>query len=377
MSTRARDNLDASGIQIGPTQTEYPFQALGDTVTAIHRRRRKATAYTPLTLGTTVDPVDPLAYLVAEGPPQRTDHGNVEWLRTYAHVPADQVEFSSLAITKPAFPSADFEGYWVDNTTSEGTVNVWGLAEGVVVSPYPSGGTFTITYKTSTTAALAYDASNATVQAAIEGLADFISDGNSVLDCTNNAGNIYLYLTTSADQVSVDATNLTPAHVTSETSGGGNTTYNHYVARTTINVNYPAHGQTGTFNIRYLNGTTGAGTVKAVDYLDANNFTYSNASSTAPLTFTHARLFVRTYTPGVDRVQTRRTSAFYLPGVTAGITTPADIPVPAVALNDLVLLLAVCENTSGFIDYDADALTRWLDGPIYTQTTIAILADSL
>lgn len=80
---------------------------------------------------------------------------------------------------------------------------------------------------------------------------------------------------------------------------------------------------------------------------------------------------VRSYVPGVSRLKTKRISSYYLPGVTAGITTAADISVPAVLLNDASFLSLVASTLSGYSTYDADPLAFWL-GQIYVQTVIQI-----
>jgi len=82
---------------------------------------------------------------------------------------------------------------------------------------------------------------------------------------------------------------------------------------------------------------------------------------------------LRDYTPGTDRIRTKITENFYLPGFTVGIATANDIPVPDPALNDATLLGLVISTTSGYEVYDADALDYWEGrAPIYRQATIDI-----
>lgn len=81
-----------------------------------------------------------------------------------------------------------------------------------------------------------------------------------------------------------------------------------------------------------------------------------------------AGVFVRDYTPGTDRVGRRVNQSFYLPGVTPGIATPTDIPLPDTLLNDANFLAAIAANATGYETYDATELSRWNDWPIYTQT---------
>lgn len=321
------------------------------------------------------DPGDLFALLVSENRRAQAE-GFLDFARVFARVPLPQVETTTLPISKPPFPSADFEEFWVDNTTSEGTVNVWGVAEPVTVSRFATGGTFTVSYKTSTTAALAYDASDATIKAAIDALADMVTDGRTVT-VTNDLedGGLLTLVFSGAGLDDADlgfnTASLSPACVSAIDDRFSNT---HYLraARTTINVEYPGHGETGTFDIRYLGATTGGGTVLEVTRVDDNNFSFPNADAVPPITFDFARVFLRTYTPGLARIRARRTSTYYLPGYTDGVATAAEIPIPAIAENDNVLLLAVCESLTGYIDYSADALDNWLGGPIKVQTVIAV-----
>jgi hypothetical protein len=106
--------------------------------------------------------------------------------------------------------------------------------------------------------------------------------------------------------------------------------------------------------------TTGYTVVNAttIDFLGVNIGAYA----------TSVAKYLRDYSPGSDRVGCRFTQRFYLPGVTTSITTAADIPMPAVLVNDADFLAAVVANLTGYLTYDADELTRWNGWPIYTQT---------
>lgn len=81
--------------------------------------------------------------------------------------------------------------------------------------------------------------------------------------------------------------------------------------------------------------------------------------------------FLRSYTPGPDRVRIRKTKSFYLPGLTLGIASAQDIPVPNPLTNDIEFLTQVVTTLSGFVTYDANPLDFW-KGPIYQQELIAI-----
>ena len=132
-----------------------------------------------------------------------------------------------------------------------------------------------------------------------------------------------------------------------------------------------AHGIAGTESIivagvggstaRYGIVAPGAYTVVDANTIDVLGYNLGTAAISLAK-------YLRDYTPGTDRVGLRRTQKFYLPGVTSGITTPADIPLPALLVNDVELLASLLANTTGYQTYDASELSRWNDGPIYTQT---------
>lgn len=87
---------------------------------------------------------------------------------------------------------------------------------------------------------------------------------------------------------------------------------------------------------------------------------------------TQAGKYLRDYSSGQDRIVTKQVSQFYLPGISAGITTAADITIPTPLLNDAAFLAAALANTSGFLNYDTDSLEQWLDSSIYRLNSVQI-----
>lgn len=81
--------------------------------------------------------------------------------------------------------------------------------------------------------------------------------------------------------------------------------------------------------------------------------------------------------PTAGPVAIKRVSDFYLPGVSSGITTPADIPVittkkdPVSWLAEIVAYVAGGSLSSYFTTIDGTPMERWLGGPIYQQVTIS------
>ncbi len=91
--------------------------------------------------------------------------------------------------------------------------------------------------------------------------------------------------------------------------------------------------------------------------------------------WTRLSIYSRAYTHGPDRVRAKKTKTFYLPGMTLGIASETDIPIPSPLINDTEFLTQVIAVTSGFLTYDANPL-EFYSGPIYQQEVIAIdMAD--
>jgi hypothetical protein len=89
----------------------------------------------------------------------------------------------------------------------------------------------------------------------------------------------------------------------------------------------------------------------------------------------YAAEYLRDYVPGADRVGSKSVTTFYLPGVTPGISTPADIPLPAPLINDNEFIAEIVSTLTGYIDYDAQTIAPWR-GPIYMlETTQIDMAD--
>jgi hypothetical protein len=381
-----QDGNFTNAIQDGPARIFYPFinAPTKDTTTkgTVRNYVVVPSSYTPAAALST-DPADNTQYLLQES--ELTVEGGLgRYSRTYCKVPTDQVDYSSLVITKPAFPTNDYNGAYVDSTSATATANVWTSVISATVSGYPTGGTFTVTFKTSTTAALNTTDSAATIAAAINALASVVADGFTVSVANNltTAGSLVFTRATGTYQFvsgnwSINSASITPAVTTFTTTVS--LTFGFYCARTSPNVNKTSHGVNVNSYVRMMASSSGAGALVLVDSVpDANNFTYF-ANSSSYFTLTGYRTIQRTYTPGTDRVLTKLTDKFYLPGVTAGITTGADIPVPDVAINDVQLLNLIVGSATGFQNYDAEPVTAWPSepSPIFRQRFIQIDVDDL
>lgn len=239
---------------------------------------------------------DPFAYLIAE-----TDPNNVNSLvalvtRTFARIPAPQVRYSSIPITKP--------------------------------------------------------------NASILGQVDRFLFSDSTL--ASNLGLTYTYL------VYIWGNNQIygPAKTSTSANSGANTrvtcTAHGYAGTETL----LAYGNSGSAQISIL-FVAGTYTVIDANTIDLLNVNY--ASATIKLA-----AFYRNYTPGPTNVGVRITENFYLPGVTAGISTGADIAIPSPLLNDAQFLFFVVTYLSGYQTYNSSQPDQWNNTPIYMMTVTEI-----
>lgn len=391
----ARDGAydQVGGLSVGVPEITFPFIRNGDSVARIIRRRAKQTpaawladrAAARFTPGEFFDTEYADAVLVEQTEPSTTETGLYAIGRTFATVPGDQITYGSRVITKPDASSygtllaASIVDYTEGAAVSAGAAYSYGGSYFAGLGVFrintcsgtrtlPTGGTFTLTYKTSTTAALAYNESASNIAAALNALASVVSDGLTFSASGQiSTGQVDLTITvgSTATSVTSNGASLTAA------AAGSIFTYRPSTTSQTLRVGSRAtigsHGFSGTENLLVGAAAVSLFPPSLWSVVDANTIaTYYDGS------FISASEKTRSYTPGTDRVRIRKTQRFYLPGYTTGITTPADIPLPTLLINDEAFLDAIASNTMGFTDYDASELTRWNDWPIYTQTFEAL-----
>ena len=387
MAAPYTDGTFTSAVQDGPYRKWYPFvnSPTKDTNTegSIYSYVVLAANYVPGASNITA-PHANTQYLVSESE-LTLDNAVGRFTRTFSEVPGPQTYYSTIVLNKPAFPTNDYAGAYVDSTSETAIANVWSAAitSDSVGTRVATGGTFTVTYKTSTTAALNFNDSTATVAAAINALADLVTDATtvSVLDRFSVEGRIRITRATGAGSMtdmSVNRASLTPTCATADVETSATSTY--YAAPAAIEVTEAAHGLITNAQVRwYSTAPSGAGTLGTITNTGANTFTLPTSDASSPPNPVYYRKLVRTYTPGTDRLLAKITDTFYLPGVTANITTPEDIPIPSLAINDTQLLALVVGSATGYQNYDAEALTGWPteDSPIYKQRLIQINVDGL
>jgi hypothetical protein len=208
-------------------------------------------------------------------------------------------------------------------------------------------GTFTITAFSETTSALNYNSNIAAIQSALNNLTNVQSRGNVVVTTSsgtstilNSSSNVAAFSIGFANNVfSGNAVSLTPSGSTItivKTDGTiGRTQQITFAAASATRTLYAAGHEIDAGETIYIRNT---GSVFAniapskVTVIDANTIQLTVAASdtwasVASITEMGPRTKVN-YEPGSVVIRSKTTTDFYLPGVTAGITTADDIPIP-------------------------------------------------
>lgn len=358
---------------------------------------------------------DPFAFLVNESEPS-IDRAVARFDRRYCRVPGDQVSYpGSLYINLPDVPDSltiSLPYYTVDGTTKKaiegstggpngatyltaaGVRYIWaptnrffGIMKATqgVVTP-ATGGTFTLTYKTSTTAAIAYNDTIANIFTALNALADVTTDGitfnlgaNSL--ATASQGYLQVGTLTAGKPLLAPVTmtsSLTPAAAATVgtlflNSGGLSYCNIAIFGRATVT----AHGwSAGTLMIGSAYAYHEATVTTEWVSVDANTIAFARLIGLmGDYIEIYMGQFARAYTPTTRLVATRQTDSFYLPAVTTGITTAADIP-RAAGLQTPTTLIDGVLTTTGFQTHRTEGPKSW-QGPILKLSTVDINVDDI
>jgi len=417
--------------QDGRTESTYPFLKNGDTAPVIYSRKlmQRAPYYVPLKPGTERDSVwpngDPTAFNLPDSPIENTGISDlITFRRQYARIPGPQVTYpGSRYFTKPEYTPTAATNPFDIGAASEGVMTKWSdwsslgnasytSANGIfsdgdskVYAPvkvpsaqvvgYASAGTFTLTYGASTTANLNYNDSTTTIATAINGLAAIISAGITATVAVSglansvSGGGLDITLAGGTDvarqvPITLDATGLTVSTSKNPTTSVVSANYQQIKLPTHLTVT--GHGLTTSLDLAIV-WATPSSFLLPVNYwgsIDANtlwvspwgNNTYT-AIYVGTYSYTYAGAAAVTYAAGIRLARTRVTERFYLPGVTAGITTAADITVSAGLQNPDDFLDALLTPLTGWQIYESSGPSFWMDGPIYRTETIEVNFDDL
>lgn len=395
-------------VPVGARRFEYPFLKNGDRVSAVFEEEywQKFSTYFPENQPIPHSELRDF-YLINESIPVEFMAGLVRFTRTFARIPVQQSVPSSLFVTKPDissiggadsgnvgdFTAAVTEGNdngpgYVYGGYSFASPNAYTRVPGSSLVTEASGGTFTLTYKGDTTGSLNYNDSGATIAAALNALGDVIADGLTFTAesgiSTSSTATLQLTLTagTTTSPVTMDASSLDPAasrtaftwmiHATLQTIFIG--------ARVTL----ASHGFDAGENLLVYGANELAGeggvTFELLPPSTLWSVIDSNTIAFAPIRGAHARTIFGQeafgYTPGTVLTRCKRVSDFYLPGVSVGIATADDIPLPTFQGDAATLLAAILAGSTS-INYEVGELTQWRDSPILMRTVTTINADQL
>ena len=383
-----------SGIYVWRA-TAYLSSSIGPAIAS--------TSVTRAVTSPAVDTDDPTAFIVDEQEPDSAllELGVARWTRSYANVPAQTVHYSSRAITKPVIPNQATTATSIRNWIAAGTeitsaiknsTGYWSndnrvfspyKAISVIESTLATAGNFTLTYKTSTTANIAYNANNATINAALNGLASVVADGltfsaNTDLTVSNGVLTLTITAGTTTTAVTMDVTGLTVSNGVEHQRAFSDlvsSTVQYISLACTISVT--SHGFDASKALVLIDTANGY-------VIDANHFaiydantvqipqTYSPVNAYASATI--AVQYLRNYTPGATVLGSKITESFYLPGFTPGVNSAADIPITAPAISDADVIAAVLSaGTYKTVDFSGPDF--WL-GPIYRTVKTELNFDS-
>lgn len=184
--------------RIAQRPREYPFRFNGDVATYIYESTYAVDIgrFTPTAAGT-VDPENAAAYLLEETKPEIQQGRIATFRRTYSTVPTTQTVRSSFVLSKPSlsgvFPQnfGPFVVFRPDSTLERYDAYLRKVVTFDTGAPsaFPTGGTYTLTFNGNTTTALAHNATDVTVQTALNALASVTARGGlSVTGAFNTVG---------------------------------------------------------------------------------------------------------------------------------------------------------------------------------------------
>lgn len=252
-------------------------------------------------------------------------------------------------------------------------------------APALNGGTFTLTFDGQTTGTIAYNASASTIATALNALSK-VSDrgGVSVTALTAAAGSLSMLITFPFNDVIAATSSLTPTNslITTAGDGGANSTqtikFSSATAERVLTFS-EAHGLSGGETIylqdatEYHTGITGFTVMSplAISFPITPGTIFQTVAE-----FISAGKPTSTYTAGLTLTRVNRISEFFLPGVTPGIDTAADIPLPTYQGDDISLLNAIFDGVTE-INYQVGELEQWRDTPILVRTVTTLNPQTL
>lgn len=243
-----------------------------------------------------------------------------------------------------------------------------------------TGGTYTLTMFTQTTAAIAYNASISAIQTALNALGNVSARGGVVVTGAgwDGAGNISFTATFTAALFTASAASLTPSPcvVTITRTAANVQTVAPQSQNTDRYFTLTAHGLAAGDTLYFYDGTTY--TSGRTDFTVVNADQIKVSAAVSP--FNQAGLFTfagkRTkaaYRPGVADLRGKLMTDYYLPGVTAGVSTMDDIALPVNQSDGDAFLAAVFAG--GDVNVVVGQLAYWRGSILMLPRTVVKAAD--
>jgi len=415
----------AATCSIQPSTDGSTVSYLGTTSTGLYlfgaqlQQLSSASAYAATTSATrtisapnleineTLDGSDPFAYLVGESEVDAAS-GVGYFRRTHARIPGSQTNYpgsryigfptitnkygSSSTLTVGILPQGPTgtsfgAGYYMNGsayTSGDNKLYRTKLITGTVYAK-ATAGTFTITYGANTTAALNYNDSAATIKTAVDALASVTADGITTTWVNNLSTNGTMAITITI--VGTIPTNWPKYFTMTATGLTVSTSKNPVTTIVTGNLQYiylpdhhtiTSHGFDTAKRLVLGNNGTNLAVAESGSWgsIDANTIWFATVGGTTTGYASFAGDFTADIDPsGVRLVRTRTVETFSLPGVTTGITTPADITVSTGMQNPTDFYYALA-NSTGWQTYETQGPAKWNDSQIYRlETTEVNLSD--
>jgi len=340
-------------------------------------------------------------YLCAQGDLTNIGGGAIRYTRTWCSLPPQQTTYGARLIDRPVMHDITAGGSYAvsfDNgvtshvftarksVTVVGAITPYGSTEVVAANALPSV-TITVGETGGGTTTFSTADSASTIQSALAagiGSSIYVTKGEVNITAVGpSLATQVKYVSASADagldiSYDTDGTNGSiTIRATNQTRALDADTPTNIRTLTSA-----AHGGAAGDLLAVWNGDKLLGTLKV---LSVTTDTVTIRADEAPWTIgtlavTHLQ-FADTsstrYVNGPANCTVKEVSDFYLPGVSSGITTPADIALVAPKLDPVSWLTAI-QAATAYVVIEGSQLTRWLGGPIYQQTTISVqMSDAL
>jgi len=357
-------------------------------------------------LTTANNDADPFAYLVDESPPVPINGRDyVRFTRTYARIPQSQTEWDSQLIVRPVMHDVSYtNNYGVsfdqgvsshvfsarNNVESIGAITQESVSKNLTaeeISDFPSGPSFTMADTGGSSSTQTFTSTAATIKS---GLTSALGAAVNIV-VTKAPGRLTLQWETGVNYVTT-----TNAWITMEGDvGSGSVTFRmrqnavtgsetelSYVPVRNINTASAHNGSVGEWLAAWSGGKL-MGMVQAHAIPATNQITVPAGEypwNIQNLNITHlafAGQAANRYLAGPVSVSVRTTHNFYMPVVSPGINTAADIPLVSPEL-DPVGWLAAIRTGNTYAAVEGSQLERWNGWGIYRQSTVqAQMSDAI